>query len=90
MGFYTTFADVDACLNLFFCIFVIRNKALEKDPGVLKKGQDVVVSAASSTSDYVVKKRLLERGTQEIGGRVCWALEKVVGGKDKNADPYTG
>ena len=63
---------------------------MEKDPGVLKKGQEVVVSATSSATDFVVKKKLIERGTEEIGGRVCWALEKIVGGNDRVTDPYAG
>jgi hypothetical protein len=62
----------------------VWNTAKSIDPvGVLDKGKDAAVKTYHSATTYVTEKRLLQRGTEEVGRRVCWVVEKVVGGRDK-------
>jgi surface antigen len=54
------------------------------DPvGVLDKSKEVTLQTYQSATTYVAEKRLLQRGTEEVVRRVCWLMEKVVGGKDR-------
>lgn len=62
----------------------IWNKAKSVDSvGVLDKSKDAVVKTYESATTYVAEKKLLQKGTTAVGSRVCWLVEKVVGGKDK-------
>lgn len=68
----------------------IWNKAKSVDSvGVLDKSKDAVVKTYASATTYVAEKRLLQKGTTEVGRRVCWLVEKVVGGKDKSPKSST-
>jgi hypothetical protein len=62
----------------------VWNTAKAVDPvGVLDKSKDVACKTYQTATTYVTEKRLLQRGTEEVGRRVCWFVEKIVGGRDK-------
>jgi hypothetical protein len=62
----------------------VWNTAKAVDPvGVLDKSKEVAVKTYQTATTYVTEKRLLQRGTEEVGRRVCWFVEKIVGGRDK-------
>lgn len=68
----------------------VWNTAKSIDPvGVLDKGKEAAVKTYQSATTYVTEKRLLQRGTEEVGRRVCWVVEKVVGGRDKASTTTT-